>query len=59
MQGKLNLQNINLQDEYEANLNKYNGTTVKVLCECDNNTYEIETYDGSEYTIFKNELEEI
>lgn len=56
MKGILNLRNINSKNEYEVELNSYNGKKVKVLCEYDE-TYEIETSTGSEYTIFKDELE--
>lgn len=55
MERILNLKNINTKNQYEVDLNRYNGTKVKVLVEYEN-SFEIETYDGSEYTIFKNEL---
>jgi len=55
MRGILNLKNINSNNSYEIDLNKYNNTEIKILVEYDN-TYEIETHDGSEYTIFKEEL---
>lgn len=55
MKGILNLKNINSENEYEVALKKYNGAEVKILTEC-GDTYEIETSDGSEYTLFKDEI---
>lgn len=55
MKGILNLINLNSENEYEMDLKNYNGTKVEVLVEYEN-TYEVETADGGEYTIFKEEL---
>ncbi|WP_158523404.1 hypothetical protein [Clostridium taeniosporum] len=49
------MRNINSENTYEVDLSKYNGTEVTALVEY-GNTYEVETYDGSEYTVFKDEL---
>lgn len=55
MKGILNLENINRKNEYEVDLLAYNNKEVEVLAIYDD-TYEIKTHDGSEYTIFKKEL---
>lgn len=55
MRGVLELRNLNSKNEYEMDLKNYNGTEVDVLVEREN-TYEVETYDGSEYTVFKDEV---
>ena len=55
IKGILNLQNLNEGNQYEMDLKKYNKQEVTIIDEYEN-SYEIETSDGSEYTIFKNEL---
>lgn len=55
MKGILKLRNINRNNQYEVDLLQYNNQKVKVLKDY-GETYEIETKDGNEYTIFKDEL---
>lgn len=55
MKGILRLRKINIKNDYEVDLSKYDGTEVEVLVECCN-SYEIKTQDGSEYAVYKDEL---